>query len=159
MHKVTPNREHVEPALPERRTYPDKLFYKIGEVSKIAGVEPYVLRYWESEFQFLNPRKSKSGQRIYVKKDLELVLQIKDMLYRDRYTIEGVRKRFSELALPAATGKSAPSAPAVKEEALVSPKAVAASVVMESTQQSPAAPQKVIEHVKERIREIIKQLS
>jgi DNA-binding transcriptional MerR regulator len=55
-----------------------------------------VLRYWESEFQFLNPRKSKSGQRIYVKKDLETVLKIKEMLYRERFTIEGVRKRFGE---------------------------------------------------------------
>ena len=79
-----------------REAYPDKLFYKIGEVSRIAGVEPYVLRYWESEFSFLKPRKSKSGQRIYVKKDLELVLRIREMLYQERYTIEGVRKRFVE---------------------------------------------------------------
>jgi DNA-binding transcriptional MerR regulator len=79
-----------------RKAIPDKLFYKIGEVSKIAGVEPYVLRYWESEFPFLKPRKSKSGQRIYVKKDLELILQIRDMLYNERFTIEGVRKRLGE---------------------------------------------------------------
>jgi DNA-binding transcriptional MerR regulator len=78
------------------KSYPDKLFYKIGEVSKIAGVEPYVLRYWESEFPFLRPRKSKTGQRIYVKKDLDLILQIKELLYRERYTIEGVRKRLGE---------------------------------------------------------------
>jgi DNA-binding transcriptional MerR regulator len=79
-----------------RKAIPDKLFYKIGEVSKIAGVEPYVLRYWESEFPFLKPRKSKSGQRIYVKNDLELILQIRDMLYNERFTIEGVRKRLGE---------------------------------------------------------------
>ena len=78
------------------KAYPDKLFYKIGEVSKIAGVEPYVLRYWESEFPFLKPRKSKSGQRVYVKKDLELIFQIKDLLYKERYTIEGVRKKFGD---------------------------------------------------------------
>jgi len=83
----------------KRAEYPDKLFYKIGEVSKIAGVEPYVLRYWESEFSFLKPRKSKSGQRIYVKKDLDLVLSIKEMLYKERYTIEGVRKRLGEAAV------------------------------------------------------------
>jgi len=80
------------------KAYPDKLFYKIGEVSKIAAVEPYVLRYWESEFQFLKPRKSKSGQRIYIKKDLDLIFQIKNLLYKERYTIEGVRKKLGDVA-------------------------------------------------------------
>jgi DNA-binding transcriptional MerR regulator len=75
---------------------PDKLFYKIGEVSKITGVESYVLRYWETEFSFLKPRKNKSGQRVYVKKDLEMILMVKKLLYQERYTIEGVRKRFEE---------------------------------------------------------------
>ncbi|MBI4689657.1 MAG: MerR family transcriptional regulator [Nitrospirae bacterium] len=74
---------------------PDKLFYKIGEVSRIADIEPYVLRYWETEFPFLKPRKNKSGQRVYIKKDLELILQIKRLLYQERYTIEGVRKKYS----------------------------------------------------------------
>src|SRR5512134_3112017 len=81
--------EFVRPQLP----VPDKLFYKIGEVSKITDVESYVLLYWETEFPFLRPRKNKSGQRVYVKKDLEVILQIKKMLYQERYTIEGVRKR------------------------------------------------------------------
>ncbi|GAB4412058.1 MAG: MerR family transcriptional regulator [Thermodesulfovibrionales bacterium] len=76
------------------RPFPDKLFYKIGEVSRIAGVEPYVLRYWETEFHFLRPRKNKSGQRVYTRKDLDLVLQVKKLLYEERYTIEGVKKRF-----------------------------------------------------------------
>ncbi|MDP3260743.1 MAG: MerR family transcriptional regulator [Thermodesulfovibrionales bacterium] len=78
-----------------RNPIPDKLFYKIGEVSRIADIEPYVLRYWETEFPFLKPRKNKSGQRVYVKKDLELILEIKRLLYQERYTIEGVRKRFA----------------------------------------------------------------
>jgi DNA-binding transcriptional MerR regulator len=73
--------------------FPDKLFYKIGEVSRIVGVEPYVLRYWETEFPFLKPRKNKSGQRVYIKRDVELLLDIKRLLYQERYTIEGVRKR------------------------------------------------------------------
>lgn len=73
----------------------DKLFYKIGEVSDIAQLEPHVLRYWETEFPFLKPRKNKTGQRIYTRKDLELVLQIKDLLYKERYTIAGVKKKFS----------------------------------------------------------------
>lgn len=83
--------------LPERKSndlIPDKLFYRIGEVSRITGVEPYVLRYWETEFPFLRPRKSNSGHRIYTKRDIELVLEIKRLLYEEKYTIEGVRKKF-----------------------------------------------------------------
>lgn len=74
----------------------NKLFYKIGEVSEIAKVESYVLRYWESEFPFLKPRKNKAGQRVYTRKNLELVLQIKNLLYQEKYTIAGVKKKFSE---------------------------------------------------------------
>ncbi|MBI5100437.1 MAG: MerR family transcriptional regulator [Nitrospirae bacterium] len=84
--------KEVRPSLP----LPDKLFYKIGEVSRITAIEPYVLRYWETEFPFLKPRKNKSGQRVYTRKELELIIQVKTMLYQERYTIEGVRKRFSE---------------------------------------------------------------
>jgi len=78
------------------KTIPDKMFYKIGEVSDIAAIESYVLRYWESEFPFLKPRKNKAGQRVYARKDLELVIQIKNLLYKEKYTIAGVRKRFSD---------------------------------------------------------------
>ncbi len=88
------HRSPAENLIAGRKHFPDKLFYKIGEVSKIADVEPYVLRYWETEFSFLKPRKNKSGQRVYIRKDLELVLQIKRLLYEERYTIEGVRKKF-----------------------------------------------------------------
>src|SRR5512135_1839321 len=84
-----PAQEEIKPYI----SFPDKLFYKIGEVSRIVGVEPYVLRYWETEFSFLKPRKNKSGQRVYIKKDVELLLSIKKLLYQERYTIEGVRKR------------------------------------------------------------------
>lgn len=71
----------------------DKLFYKIGEVSRLAGLESYVLRYWETEFPALRPRKSSGGQRVYTKKDVDLVLQIKRMLYEQGFTIAGARKR------------------------------------------------------------------
>ncbi|UCG77687.1 MAG: MerR family transcriptional regulator [Nitrospirota bacterium] len=80
----------------KKKQITEKLFYKIGEVSRITGVEAYVLRYWETEFPFLKPRKSNSGQRVYVKKDIELISQIKNLLYNERYTIEGVRKRLGE---------------------------------------------------------------
>ncbi len=72
---------------------PDKLFFKIGEVAEIADVEPHVLRYWESEFGLLKPEKSKTGQRVYRKKDIETVLEIKKLLYEDRFSIEGAKKK------------------------------------------------------------------
>ncbi|MGO9611666.1 MAG: MerR family transcriptional regulator [Dissulfurispiraceae bacterium] len=75
------------------RLFPEKLFYKIGETSRVIGVESYVLRYWETEFPFICPRKSKSGQRIYTKKDIDQILLIKRLLYEERYTIDGVRRK------------------------------------------------------------------
>jgi len=83
-------------ASPQKKISTDRLFYKIGEISSILEVEPHVLRYWETEFPFLKPRKNSTGQRIYTRKDLELVLQIKNLLYKEKYTIAGVRKKFGD---------------------------------------------------------------
>jgi len=74
---------------------PDKLYFKIGEVSKITRVKPYVLRYWESEFKIISPLKSKSKQRVYRRKDVELILEIKRLLYDERYTLEGAKSKIS----------------------------------------------------------------
>jgi DNA-binding transcriptional MerR regulator len=71
---------------------PDKLFFRIGEVSQLVGVEPYVLRYWESEFPGLSPKKSNTGQRMFRRKDVEMLLNIKRLLYEKKFTIEGARK-------------------------------------------------------------------
>jgi DNA-binding transcriptional MerR regulator len=71
---------------------PDKLYFKIGEVSDLLGVEPYVLRYWETEFSVLSPKKSGTGHRLYRRKDVELLLRIKHLLYEKRFTIEGARQ-------------------------------------------------------------------
>jgi DNA-binding transcriptional MerR regulator len=71
---------------------PDKLYFRIGEVAGLLGVEPYVLRYWESEFPTLAPKKSGTGHRLYRRKDVELLLKIKHLLYEKRYTIEGARQ-------------------------------------------------------------------
>ncbi len=70
---------------------PDKLYFKIGEVSELLGVEPYVLRYWETEFAVLSPKKSGTGHRLYRRKDVELLLRIKHLLYEKKFTIEGAR--------------------------------------------------------------------
>jgi DNA-binding transcriptional MerR regulator len=75
---------------------PDKLYFKIGEVSRILGVEPYVLRFWETEFDVLKPSKAPSRHRLYRKKDVETLLEIKKLLYVDGYTIEGARKKLKE---------------------------------------------------------------
>lgn len=73
---------------------PDKTYFKIGEVARLADIKTSVLRYWETEFSFLCPEKSSAGQRLYTKENIELVQQIKQMLYQDKYTIEGVRNKF-----------------------------------------------------------------
>jgi len=73
---------------------PDKLFYKIGEASRLTGIPAYILRYWETEFEVLQPQKSRSGQRLYRKKDLDTILQIKQLLYREGFTIAGAKGRF-----------------------------------------------------------------
>jgi DNA-binding transcriptional MerR regulator len=81
------------------RKVPNKLFFKIGEVCEITDTQPYVLRYWESEFPALAPAKNSSGQRIYRRRDIETVLRIKELLYQEGFTIAGAKKRLdTELA-------------------------------------------------------------
>jgi DNA-binding transcriptional MerR regulator len=75
---------------------PEKIYFKIGEVSEIVGVEPYVLRYWETEFELLKPSKAPSKHRLYKKRDVELLLDIKRLLYTEGFTIEGARKKLKE---------------------------------------------------------------
>jgi len=75
---------------------PDKLYFKIGEVSDLLGVETYVLRYWETEFTALSPKKSGTGHRLYRRKDVELLLRIKHLLYDKKFTIEGARQKLHE---------------------------------------------------------------
>ena len=75
---------------------PNKLYFKIGEVCKIADVEPYVLRYWESEFKIIKPQKSKTNQRIYKRRDIGLILEIKRLLYNEKYTLEGAKVKVKE---------------------------------------------------------------
>src|SRR4051794_5719862 len=72
---------------------PEKLFFKIGEVCEIAGVQAHVLRYWESEFPMLAPQKNRAGQRTYRKRDVEMALRIKELLYEEQYTIAGAKKK------------------------------------------------------------------
>jgi DNA-binding transcriptional MerR regulator len=76
---------------------PDKLYFKIGEVAKLIGVEPYVLRYWETEFPNIAPVKSKTGQRMYRRGDVELIAAIRELLYGQKFTIDGAKKKLGEI--------------------------------------------------------------
>ncbi len=76
----------------QNNVLPDKLFFKVGEVSTIAGVPAYVLRFWETEFSRIKPKRTPSGQRLYRKRDVELILQIKHLLYDKKFTIPGARQ-------------------------------------------------------------------
>lgn len=87
---------------------PDKLYFKIGEVSQLIGVEPYVLRYWETEFPEISPSKSTTKQRLYKRNDVELISRIRDLLYHDNFTIKGARQKIQEEKHQAKVEKSNP---------------------------------------------------
>lgn len=89
------------------RAAADEKLYKIGEVCKLADVQPYVLRYWETEFPQLAPNKSGGGQRLYTRAEIDTILRIKELLYRDGFTIAGAKKKLEEE--PAAAGDAAPA--------------------------------------------------
>src|SRR5262249_9632740 len=98
---VVQNESAVTPEIP------DKLYFRIGDVARLAGIKPYVLRFWETEFAGLGPKKSGTGQRLYRRKDVELVLEIKRLLYEKRFTIEGARKFLETRPKPAPVGAAA----------------------------------------------------
>ena len=89
---------------------PDRLYFKIGEVAKLVGVKPYVLRYWETEFSVLRPGKTRARHRLYRRKDVETLLEIRRLLYAERYTIEGAKRRLRE------SGRLADEEQAVQDE-------------------------------------------
>jgi DNA-binding transcriptional MerR regulator len=77
---------------PRGTPIPEKRYFRIGEVSSITGIEPYVLRYWETEFPKIKPARSRSGQRLYKKSDIEIVLEVKDLLHQKKFTIAGAKR-------------------------------------------------------------------
>lgn len=95
-----------------RRDVPAKLYYRIGEVAGIVGVEPHVLRYWETEFRSVRPQKSAKGQRIYSRRDVETLLKVKELLYSHRFTIAGAKRKLREGGIE----PPLPEAPANSEE-------------------------------------------
>ena len=109
-------------SLASAQEIPNKLYFRIGDVAKLTAIKPHVLRYWETEFPAISPKKSGTGHRLYRRKDVELILEIKHLLYEKRYTIEGARKaigaRAKASAKPAANVRQpelfGPSAPDLK---------------------------------------------
>ena len=91
---------------------PDKLYFKIGEVADLVGVKAHVLRYWEREFSILKPAKTKSHHRLYRRKDVETLLQIKQLLHNERFTIAGARQRIKAAPATAKAGSRPPLSPA-----------------------------------------------
>ena len=94
-----------------RQAIPEKLYYRIGEVAKITGVKPHVLRYWETEFELTMAGKDRGKQRLYRRKDVELILDIKRLLYKERYSIAGAKKKLLK-----GSKKAAPADDADKDE-------------------------------------------
>ncbi len=101
---------------PGRGGLPPKLYYRIGEVAELVGVEPHVLRYWEREFRGVRPTKSPKGQRVYSRRDVETLLRVRELLYRDGFTIAGARKKLKEAATVLRDGAPPPAAPVTAPE-------------------------------------------
>ncbi len=102
--KIQVNKVEKKRASNRKMTVSAKMFYKIGEVSKLTGLESYVLRFWENEFPLLHPRKNEGGQRVYLQKDVVLILKIKKMLYEEGYTISGAKKVLKQTPVTISSG-------------------------------------------------------
>ncbi len=93
-------RDYIKIGVFDQKELPDKLYFKIGEVSEIAGIPAYVLRFWETEFKMINPKRTPTGQRQYTKYDIEMIFTIKHLLYDKKFTIEGAKRSLRYLNKP-----------------------------------------------------------
>lgn len=134
--------------MPESKTpqIPDRLYFRIGDVSELLGVEPYVLRFWETEFPMLQPKKGKTGHREYKRKDVELLLEIKRLLYDEGFTISGARKALKDRVRSNRSGARRTAASQEAEQPQM-------KLLPESPQLRPG-----IERVKKELREILAML-
>jgi DNA-binding transcriptional MerR regulator len=131
---------------------PDKLYFRIGDVARLAGIKPYVLRFWETEFPGLGPRKSGTGHRLYRRKDVEMVLEIKRLLYEQRFTIEGARKHLE--ARPRTEAAGASGKPAKRRSA----KAAADAPAKGQVDLFGSGSVEMLEKVRKELREIVQLL-
>lgn len=123
------------------RELPPKLFFRIGEVAALVGVEPHVLRYWEREFRSIRPTKSAKGQRVYSRKDVDNLLRVRDLLYRDGFTIAGAKKKLlrgtSAAAAASGLGEAAPAEAGPSSDAESGGQAAPATAASSSSSPSP----------------------
>ena len=119
-----------------------RLYYKIGEACKALGIQPYVLRYWETEFPALTPSKSRSGQRVYSEKELEIIRRIKELLYEEGYTIAGAKKKLEAELAAGGVGEGARAAAADENEEAAEPTAQASP---RARRPAPAPPPAVLD--------------
>jgi DNA-binding transcriptional MerR regulator len=122
------------------RVIPEKLFFRIGEVCALIKVQPHVLRYWETEFPMLTPQKNRAGQRVYRRKDVEMVFRIRDLLYEEKFTIAGAKKKLIDDARGGNTPKPKPASEQLSMEGALSVEAEPAAVSPPAAAQ-PAASQ------------------
>jgi DNA-binding transcriptional MerR regulator len=135
---------------------PQKLFFKIGEVCEIAGVQAHVLRYWETEFPMLAPQKNRAGQRTYRRRDVEMALRIKQLLYDEQYTIAGAKKKLASELRP---GRDTPdtATPKAPMRSLQPPPSLAARFSSSST--APAAtPASLTDEQRASLKQVAKEL-
>jgi DNA-binding transcriptional MerR regulator len=101
-----------------RGSLPPKLYYRIGEVAELVGVEPHVLRYWEREFRSIRPTKSAKGQRVYSRRDVENLMRVRELLYSEGFTIAGAKKKLQRGGVDASdAGAEASETPEAREQA------------------------------------------
>lgn len=105
---------------PARGSLPPKLYFRIGEVAELVGVEPHVLRYWEREFRSIRPTKSAKGQRVYSRRDVENLMRVRELLYREGFTIAGAKKKLQRTGVepdePPPVALSSPDAAKTREQ-------------------------------------------
>jgi len=129
---------------------PDKLYFRIGEVARLAGIKPYVLRFWETEFPVLDPKKSGTGHRLYRRKNVQMVLEIKRLLYEKRYTIEGARKFLETRSKDAAPAPAAPAGVSKRSKPAAPPQPTQTGFF--------DVPSPLLETVRQELREIVNLL-
>ncbi len=136
-----------------------KLYYRIGEVSQIVGVQPHVLRYWESEFRTIRPQKSRKGQRVYSRKDVEKLLRVKDLLKNQGFTIAGARRQLSRPSVedPQPEDTAAKTGPTVAPNPVVSV-GVRPAVLAQPPRNQAKALRRTLVHLREDIVQMLNEL-
>jgi DNA-binding transcriptional MerR regulator len=137
---------------------PEKLFFKIGEVCEIAGVQAHVLRYWETEFPMLQPQKNRAGQRTYRRRDVEMALRIKELLYDEQYTIAGAKKKLSGEQRGPGRESSQPAPSRPPGRSLQPPPSLAARFSQTASSETPPSAGASNETSRPALQEIAKQL-